>query len=159
MGFWIYMFIMDLLIPIIMILFGRAFLKKAPKEINYVFGYRTSRSMKNRDTWEFAHRYCGKIWLICGLALIPFVAGIMLCFIGADTKTVGYVGASMLVFPLLLIILSVILTERALKNTFDKSGNCGDEKGSEERITHRWATTNGRPSKFASEETKKSQIG
>ena len=47
----------------------------------------------------------------------------MLCFIGADTKTVGYVGASMLVFPLLLIILSVILTERALKNTFDKSGN------------------------------------
>ena len=123
MGFWIYMFIMDLLIPIIMILFGRAFLKKAPKEINYVFGYRTSRSMKNRDTWEFAHRYCGKIWLICGLALIPIVAGIMLCFIGADTKTVGYVGASMLVFPLLLIILSVILTERALKNTFDKSGN------------------------------------
>ena len=123
MGFWIYMFIMDLLIPIIMILFGRAFLKKAPKEINYVFGYRTSRSMKNRDTWEFAHRYCGKIWLICGLALIPIVAGIMLCFIGADTKTVGYVGAALLVFPLLLIILSVILTERALKNTFDKSGN------------------------------------
>ena len=117
------MFIMDLLIPIIMILFGRAFLKKAPKEINYVFGYRTSRSMKNKDTWEFAHRYCGKIWLICGLALIPIVAGIMLCFVGADTKTVGYVGASMLVFPLLLIILSVILTERALKNTFDKSGN------------------------------------
>ena len=47
----------------------------------------------------------------------------MLCFIGADTKTVGYVGAAILVFPLLLIILSVILTERALKNAFDKNGN------------------------------------
>ena len=45
MGFWIYMFIMDLLIPIIMILFGRAFLKKAPKEINYVFGYRTLQTV------------------------------------------------------------------------------------------------------------------
>ena len=56
MGFWIYMLIMDLLIPTVMVLFGRAFLKKAPKEINYVFGYRTSRSMKNRDTWEFAHQ-------------------------------------------------------------------------------------------------------
>ncbi len=67
MGFWIYMFIMDLLIPIVMILLGRAFLKKAPKEINCVFGYRTSMSMKNKDTWEFAHRYCGKIWVICGL--------------------------------------------------------------------------------------------
>ena len=123
MGFWIYMFIMDLLIPIVMILFGRAFLKKAPKEIQYVFGYRTSRSMINRNTWEFAHRHLGKMWIICGSALIPIVAGIMLCFIGADTKTVGYVGAALLVFPLLLIILSVILTERALKNAFDKNGN------------------------------------
>ena len=34
-----------------------------------------------------------------------------------------------------------------------------DEKTGEERITHRGATTNGRPSKFASEEAKKSQIG
>ncbi len=123
MGFWIYMFVIALLIPIIMILFGRAFLKKAPKQIQFLFGYRTSRSMKNRDTWEFAHRFCGKIWLICGTALVPVVVGIMLCFIGADTKTVGYVGAAMLVLPLLLIFLSVILTERALKNTFDKDGN------------------------------------
>lgn len=123
MGFLIYMFIMDLLIPIVMILFGRAFLKKAPKEINYVFGYRTSMSMKNRDTWEFAHCYCGKIWFICGLALLPVVIGVMLCFIGASTETVGYVGAANLVFPLLLIILSIILTENALKKNFDKEGN------------------------------------
>jgi len=40
-----------------------------------------------------------------------------------------------------------------------ESGNCGDEKTSKERITHRGATTNGRPSKIASEEAKKSQIG
>ena len=31
----------------------------------------------------------------------------------------------------------------------DESGNRGDEKTSEERITHRGATTNGRPSKIA----------
>ncbi len=123
MGFWIYMFIMDLLIPIVMILFGRAFLKKAPKEINYVFGYRTSRSMKNRDNWEFAHRFCGKIWLICGTALLPVVVGIMLCFIGADTKTVGYIGAALLVLSLILIIICVVLTEKALKRHFDNNGN------------------------------------
>ena len=45
------------------------------------------------------------------------------------------------------------------------SANSRDEKTSEERITHRGATTYfgiaemGRPSKFASEEAKKSQIG
>ena len=48
MGFWIYMFIMDLLIPIIMILFVQAFLKKAPKENNYIFGYHIPSS-----DWSF----------------------------------------------------------------------------------------------------------
>ena len=50
MGFWIFMLIMDLLLPFTMIGFGRYFMKKAPKEINSVFGYRTSMSMKNKDT-------------------------------------------------------------------------------------------------------------
>ena len=54
MGFWIYMLIMDLLVPVTLIGFGKYFKTKAPKEINAVFGYRTSMSMKNRDTWEFA---------------------------------------------------------------------------------------------------------
>ena len=70
MGFWIFMLIMDLLIPFTMIGFGKMFLKKAPDQINYVFGYRTSMSMKNQDTWVFAHHYCGKIWYICGLILL-----------------------------------------------------------------------------------------
>ena len=64
MGFWIFMLIMDLLIPFTMIGFGKMFLKKAPDQINYVFGYRTSMSMKNQDTWVFAHHYCGKIWYL-----------------------------------------------------------------------------------------------
>ena len=56
MGFWIFMLIMDLLIPFTMIGFGKMFLKKAPDQINYVFGYRTSMSMKNQDTWVIAER-------------------------------------------------------------------------------------------------------
>ena len=39
MGFWIFMLIMDLLLPFTMIGFGRYFMKNAPKEINSVFGY------------------------------------------------------------------------------------------------------------------------
>lgn len=62
MGFWIFMMFIELLIPVTMIGFGKMFLKHSPKEINMAFGYRTSMSMKNRDTWEFAHKYCGKIW-------------------------------------------------------------------------------------------------
>ncbi len=35
MGFWIFMMVMELLIPLIMIIFGKLFSKKAPKEINH----------------------------------------------------------------------------------------------------------------------------
>ena len=50
MGFWIYMLVMDLLIPLTMIIWGNYFMKKAPAQINSVFGYRTPMSMKNQDT-------------------------------------------------------------------------------------------------------------
>ena len=78
MGFWIFMLIMDLLLPFTMIGFGRYFMKKAPKEINSVVGYRTSMSMKNKDTWEFAHKYCGKVWYVCGMVMLPITVIFML---------------------------------------------------------------------------------
>lgn len=68
MGFWIFMLIIILLIPAVMIVFGRLFINRAPEKINAVYGYRAARSMKNRGTWKFAYRYCGKIWHFCGPA-------------------------------------------------------------------------------------------
>ena len=134
MGFWIYMFILNLLLPITMILFGRAFFKKAPKDINSLFGYRTCMSMKNRETWEFSHRYCGRVWLIGGVAFLPIAIAVMIAFIGRDTTTVGYVGAAIMICPLIFMILSVILTEKALKKKFDQNGkiierveNCAED--------------------------------
>ena len=53
MGFWIFMLACDLLIPVTMIGFGAYFQKGGPKEINGAFGYRTKRSMKNKEIWEF----------------------------------------------------------------------------------------------------------
>ena len=67
-AFWVFMLIMDLLLPFTMIGFGKYFMTKGPKEINSAFGYRTSMSMKNHDTWEFAHKYCGKLWYIAGMS-------------------------------------------------------------------------------------------
>lgn len=50
MAFWLFMLIMNLLIPFSMIGFGFYFQKHPPKEINELFGYRTPLSMKNEDT-------------------------------------------------------------------------------------------------------------
>ena len=123
MGFWIFMLIMDLLIPLTMIGFGKYFLKTAPKEINATFGYRTTMSMKNKDTWIFAHKYCGKIWYICGVALL-FVSIIVMAIVLGKTKdTIGNIGGILCGIQLILLICSIFPTEKALKKTFDTNGN------------------------------------
>lgn len=70
MWFWISMFICNMLIPLLMVISGYLMYKHPPKEINGLYGYRTSRSMKNKDTWKFAHDYCGRIWVKAGMILL-----------------------------------------------------------------------------------------
>ena len=122
MGFWIYIFIMNMLIPVTMIGFGRYFMKHTPKEINHVFGYRTSMSMKNRDTWDFAHKYCGRLYWHFGLFMLPLSVTPMLFILNRDTNTVGTVGAIETTIQIIFLLVPVILTERALKRNFDKYG-------------------------------------
>lgn len=61
MTFWMFMMICNLLIPVCMIIIGKVFSKNPPKTINGVYGYRTAMSMKNKDTWNFAQLYCGRL--------------------------------------------------------------------------------------------------
>ena len=123
MGFWIFMVIMDLLIPLVMIGFGKLFLKSAPKEINFVFGYRTRRSMKNKETWEFAHKYIGKLWYVGGLILVPISIIPMLFVIGKSEDAIGYLGAAICQVQIIALIGCIFPVEGALKKNFDKDGN------------------------------------
>lgn len=116
------MLIMDLLIPVTMIGFGRYFMKNAPKEINAVFGYRTSMSMKNKDTWEFAHKYCGKDGYASGIVMLPITVIFMFLVIGKNEGCVGSVGGIICGVQLIPLIGSIFPTEIALKKNFDKNG-------------------------------------
>ena len=122
MEFWIFVLIMDLLIPCVMIGFGKYFMKKAPNEINAMFGYRTSMSMKNKETWDFAHQYCGKIWYICGLITLPITIILMFSIIGKSTDYVGTVGTIIVFVQLVPFIGCIFPTELALRKKFDKNG-------------------------------------
>ena len=123
MAFWIFMVIMYMLIPVAMAVFGYLFLKKAPKEINPVFGYRTAMSMKNMDTWKFAHKYIGRLWYLFGCALVPISFFVMFTVIGKDTDTVGTVGAILCFVQMIPLLGCIFPTEKALKKNFDKDGN------------------------------------
>ncbi len=123
MSFWFFMLVMVLLFPAIMIVMGRYFMKTSPKEINYIFGYRTNMSMKNKDTWDFAHKYIGKLWFYLGLLLVPITVIPMLFVIGADEDAIGTVGGIVCSLGIVILIATIFPTEKALKKNFDKEGN------------------------------------
>lgn len=121
--FWLFMLISILLIPIIMIIFGSIFKKKAPKDINIAYGYRTAMSMSSKEAWDFAHAYIGKLWLVFGIVmLLASVVG-MILVIGLDKDTVGYTGMAITFAQLFFMVIPIIPTEIALKKNFDENGN------------------------------------
>lgn len=123
MWFWFFMLAMDLWIPLMMIGLGTCFEKHPPRKINAVFGYRTSRSMKNHETWKFAHQYCGKLWRRCGLVLLPVSAAVLLFAAGRDSDMIGTIGSAVCMVQLVPLVGTVFPTERALKKNFDQNGN------------------------------------
>lgn len=123
MEFWIFMLIMELIIPFTMILMGKHFIQKPPKEINAIFGYRTSMSMKNKNTWNFAHNYCGKLWIRIGIALLPVTVIPMLFVIKRSYNIIGTIGIILSLIQILALIFPIVPTEKALRKQFDEYGN------------------------------------
>ena len=97
MLFWIFMLLFVLMIPLTMIYFGRRFFKSPPKSINATFGYRSTMSMKNQETWK-------------------------LVVIGRSTETVGYTGVIIVFIQLVPMLCALPVTEHALRKKFDKNG-------------------------------------
>ena len=122
-GFWIFMLLCLMLVPFVMIGFGGLFSKSAPKTINATFGYRTKRSMKNRDTWDYAHKVCGRVWRRWGVVLLIVSVLAMLLCLGKDTATVGYWSVLIMAAQILVLLLSILPVERALKKEFDEFGH------------------------------------
>lgn len=119
---WWIVFMFDLLIPVMMIGFGRIMYRSAPKDINYIFGYRTTRSMKNEDTWKFAHEYCGRLWCRIGLIMLIFTAIVHIPFYNSSKDTIGIVATIVMTVQVVALIASIFPTEIALKKTFNDDG-------------------------------------
>ena len=122
MWFWWFMFVCNLLIPVILIIAGRMMWKHCPKKINTVYGYRTKRSMKNMDTWRFAHNYCGKLWWKIGwFSLFPSVV-VQTPFFESSEDVIGIVGGIICTVQVVILMATVFQTEAALKKTFNDDG-------------------------------------
>ena len=122
MWFWWFMLICDMIIPVVMIIVGRMMWKHCPEHINGMLGYRTTRSMKNMDTWKFAHDYCGKLWLKIGWVMLIPSALIHIPLYHSDKNTIGFAGLILVTIQCFIMVGSIYPTEKALKKYFNDDG-------------------------------------
>ena len=122
MCFWWFMLLCDLIIPIVMVIAGRMMWKHCPKHINSMLGYRTTRSMKNMDTWKFANEHCGRLWYKMGLFMLAFSVLVSVLLLRTNDNTYSMISLIFVLLPCIILIVSIIPTELALKKMFYEDG-------------------------------------
>ena len=122
MDTWIALCFFNLIIPAAMIGFGWRFRRRPPKKIQSLFGYRTPMSMKNEQTWAFAHRYCGNLWFWSGVVALAITAVMMLAVIGQPYEVLDIVETIVMAIQLVAMIAAVPATEIALRRQFYSNG-------------------------------------
>ncbi len=98
------------------------FRKHEPKNINGIYGYRTSMSMKNKDTWEFAHQYCGRLWIKLGLIMLTISIIVSVLVFAYVDEAQGIIDAILVTIQTIVLIVSIFLL-KSIKNNFDGNGN------------------------------------
>ncbi len=88
-----------------------------PKKINSIYGYRTHRTMQNKEIWDLANQSFSKTLLI--YSGISFVVALLLAYLNPELMT-SWVPMALMIFTLLICIIS---TEKVLNEKFDKEGN------------------------------------
>ncbi|MCL2593005.1 MAG: SdpI family protein [Defluviitaleaceae bacterium] len=111
-------------LPLFVLFFGIFAMKGGSKKIRWWAGYRTPMACKNIETWQFAHKFVGKIWVVFSLVLI--IATVVLVIL-LSRETYAFENW---LLPILsaggiavIVLLSIIPTEIVLKKNFDKNGN------------------------------------
>jgi uncharacterized membrane protein len=112
------------LIGVIFLLAGLIQKRFPPKEINSLYGYRTTLSMKNQQNWDEGNRYSTALIIKCGWVLvitgIIITALFMLIPISPEARTLTKI-ILMLVGAFATVIVLFRSTEKHLKNTFDQT--------------------------------------
>lgn len=123
------------LLPLVMVICGMSYTKRGPKKITRLQGYRSKMSMKNRDTWDFAHKNLGDLWFKLGAPLLAVTSVVSLLVFRESTKQITTWCCVIFVIQLAIMVLPVFYTEKALKENFDENGKW--KKGAKEKWQER----------------------
>lgn len=93
-----------------------------PKKINSLYGYRTHRTMQNKEIWDFANTLFNNT--LIKYSAISFLVALALAYLN-PTLMQSWFPMAFLFFTLLVCI---VTTEKALNERFDKEGNKKSKK-------------------------------
>ncbi|MFK4292458.1 MULTISPECIES: SdpI family protein [Bacillus] len=99
----------SILIGIIFILAALILQKNPPTDINAAYGYRTKRSMKNKELWDAGNKYSAEVMNQNGFIMMLIGSVISILFRYPHTTAV------IMAVMLLLIIRLIIRVEKSLK--------------------------------------------
>ena len=122
MGEWTAMLATALVLPALMTGVGWSFLRRPPRRVNKLYGFRTRRARASQEAWDFAHRLCGQLWLRWGPALGAVSLLAMVPTVGREIGAVSNWTLALLVVQCLVLCLSTVPVNRALKRNFDRRG-------------------------------------
>ena len=100
---------MSILIGIIFILAALILQKNPPTDINAAYGYRTKRSMKNKELWDAGKKYSAEVMKQNGFIMMLIGSVISILFRYPHTMI------AIMIVMLLLIIRLFIRVEKKLK--------------------------------------------
>ncbi|SDV99497.1 SdpI/YhfL protein family protein [Aequorivita viscosa] len=105
--------VVPLLSGAIFILAGLIMFVFPPKNINGLYGYRTSNSMKSQERWEFAQKYSSlEMMKFGGILMLTSILGFIIEPNGDTPMVIG------LGLMIAMVIVLLIRVEKALKKRF-----------------------------------------
>lgn len=105
---------MVIIVGILFLILGLLLKTFPPQKNNAFFGYRTTLSLMNQDTWDEAQNYSGNCFIIIGILFIP------LQFILLKLNVSYYSGVFITLISILLMISTI---ELHLKRIFNEDGS------------------------------------
>lgn len=106
---------------LIMTVGGAVFWMYPPKKINGFYGYRTTRSHKSQEAWDFAQKYSAKMMTVLGLvalAVAPIAHWLRsrLC-LNSEYVMLYDIGITLLL-TIIVVLPPIVLTELQLRKRF-----------------------------------------
>ena len=108
--------------PILILLFGLAYLLLAPKEANYIFGYRCVFGMGSVEAWQFTQRFAGITWAALGGILTIAMLIATRNFAHQDALEMLSVAARCVLWEAMVLLAASLIIRIVVAAIFDRHG-------------------------------------